>query len=37
MLVPAMLLAVSAVSGVVDGYLLRYFDTYPSRATEAPG
>lgn len=35
MLVPAMLLAVSAVSGAVDGYLLRYFDTYPSRATEA--
>ena len=34
-LAPAMLLAASAVSASVDRYVERYFDTYPSKATEA--
>lgn len=32
---PALLLAASAVSASVDRYVERYFDTYPSKATEA--
>ena len=34
-LAPALLLAASAVSATASGYVLRYFETYPSKATEA--
>ncbi|HVQ29884.1 MAG TPA: DUF885 domain-containing protein [Vicinamibacteria bacterium] len=35
MIAPAVVLAVSTVSASVDRYVERYFDTYPSKATEA--